>query len=527
MFCSSQPSFARTARCWIFLLCLLAAVPFSGYAALEGFESAARNSSRIDDTVAAQLQRLNLSLAEICSDAVFVRRVYLDVIGTIPTAAEARDFLSDKKPGKRAELIERLLAREEFADYWAMKWCDLLRVKAEFPINLWPNAAQAYHRYIRSSIAENKQFDQFARELLTSSGSNFRVGQVNFYRAMQNREPQGIAQSVALIFLGARVEHWPATRRDGLTAFFSQVGYKATQEWKEEIVFFEPSRATNGLWRAAMLPDGTKVKLTEGEDPRCMFADWLLQPENRWFARNIANRSWAWLMGRGIIHEPDDVRDDNPPCNPELLAALEQIVIESRYDLKALYRAILNSKTYQASAGGWASKAEANFASYPVRRLEGEVLIDALNRITSSTEKYSSPIPEPFTFIPAEMRAIALPDGSITSPFLEMFGKSPRDTGREAERNNRITAQQRLHLLNSSHIQNKITQSRMVQYQLQGNRPLREIASAVYLGILSRYPTAKELELIEASASGAASRREAVVDLAWALINSSEFLYRH
>jgi hypothetical protein len=197
--------------------------------------------------------------------------------------------------------------------------------------------------------------------------------------------------------------------------------------------------------------------------------------------------------------------------------------------LKQFYRLILNSKTYQAScvSKSDSSEAEANFAAYPLRRLEAEVLIDALNQITGSTEKYSSPIPEPFTFIPEEQRSIALPDGSITSPFLEMFSRSARDTGMESERNNRITAAQRLHLLNSSHVQNKINQSRMVQFQLQGNKPTREIASAMYLGILSRFPTEPELQAVESYAKTATSRREAVIDLAWALINSSEFLYRH
>jgi hypothetical protein len=490
--------------------------------------------TQIDRLVFRQLQKLGLQPAGVCSDAVFLRRAYLDVIGTLPTALQAREFLLARNPDKRRALIDRLLEREEFADYWAMRWSDLLRVKAEFPINLWPNAAQAYHRWIRTALKENKPYDQFARELLTSSGSNFRVAPVNFYRALQNKEPQGIAQTVALTFMGTRAEAWPKDRLAGMAAFFSQIGYKSTSEWKEEIVYFDPAStnagpATAGS-RSAVFTDGTQIKLSPDKDPREIFADWLIDPENPWFTRNIANRVWSWLLGRGIIHEPDDIRPDNPPVNPELLALLEKELVSARYDLKHLYRFILNSKTYQLSSVPKvrSPEAEANFAYYPLRRLEAEVLIDALNQITGTTEKYSSPIPEPFTFIPEEQRSIALPDGSITSPFLEAFGRPPRGTGLDSWRNNRMTASQRLHLLNSSHIQRKIEQSRMIQFLTTSRGTPREAVAGLYLGILSRFPTEEELRIVGAHAqSGGVKEREALVDLAWALINSAEFLYRH
>ena len=211
------------------------------------------------------------------------------------------------------------------------------------------------------------------------------------------------------------------------------------------------------------------VKLSSDRDPREVFAGWLIDANNPWFARNIVNRAWFWLLGRGIIQEPDDIRPDNPPINPELLAYLEKELVASHYDLKHLYRLILNSQTYQLSSIPRSAKPEAaaNFAFYPVRQLDAEVLSDALCEITGTTEKYSSSIPEPFTFIPEKERSIALPDGSITSSFLEMFGRPPRDTGLESERNNNPTASQRLHLLNSSHIQRKIEQSEKFKYQLK------------------------------------------------------------
>ena len=491
--------------------------------------------SQIDDLVFANLERLNLQPAALCSDGVFVRRACLDVIGTLPSAQEAKEFVLDRSAGKRRALIERLLGRDEFSDYWAMKWCDLLRVKAEFPVNLWPNAAQAYHRWIRTSIKENQPYDQFARELLTASGSNFRVAPVNFYRAMQNKEPQAIAQTVALTFMGARAEKWPKERLAGMTAFFSKVGYKCTAEWKEEIVFFDAGKtnttAANCIALAlATFPDGTPARISVDRDPREVFADWLIDPKNPWFTRNIANRVWSWLLGRGVIQEPDDIRPDNPPSNPELLAFLERELIASHYDLKHLYRLILNSRTYQLSSlpKTDSSEADANFSHYLLRRLEAEVLIDALDEITGTTEQYSSAIPEPFTYIPESHRSIALPDGSISSSFLELFGRAQRDTGLESERNNRPSTDQRLHLLNSSHIQRKLDQCRMVQYLAKSKKTPREIATGMYLGILSRFPTETELQTVETCfQAGSGKPQETAVDLAWALINSAEFLYRH
>jgi len=519
----------------VVLLAVLVATAAPG-AVLRPFETNAALTPRnqIDELVFDRLEQLGIQPANICSDAVFVRRAYLDVIGTLPTAQEARTFILDHNSNKRSALINRLLKRDEFADYWAMKWGDLLRVKAEFPINLWPNAVQAYHRWIRVSIKENLPYDRFVREMLTANGSNFRVPQVNFYRAIQSNEPQAIAQAVALTFMGTRADNWDQDRLLGMAAFFSKLDYKSTAEWKEEIVRFDPDKETTtptgGIAPTAIFPDGTKARLSQDKDPREVFADWLIAPKNPWFTRNIANRVWSWLLGRGIIHEPDDIRPDNPPTNPKLLAFLEHELIAANYDLKHLYRLILNSKTYQLSSIPRTDKPQgaANFSHYPLRRLEAEVLIDALCQITGTTEKYSSAIPEPFTFIPEEQRSIALADGSITSSFLELFGRPPRDTGLESERNNRPSAAQRLHMLNSSHIQRKIERSAKLRPLMQSRRNPRQVVTELYLTILSRFPTSEEFEIVQAySAPGAKKGPQAAVDLAWALINSVEFLHRH
>lgn len=595
------------------------------------FESAVppKPNTPIDQFVFARLAQLKLEPV-LCSDSVFVRRVYLDVIGTVPTAKEAREFIRDSSPNKRQLLIDRLLERDEYADFWAMRWSDVLRVKAEFPVNLWPNGAQAYHRWIRASIVANKPYDQFARELLTSSGSNFRVGPVNFYRAIQNRTPEGIASAVALAFMGVRADSLPADRLTGMAAFFSQIGYKPTSEWKEEHVFWDPlgtsavagntapgrdaiapiAQAASSVTPAALpkpanpppdtavFPDGRKIKLPPDRDPRDVFADWLITPQNPWFTRSIVNRAWAWLLGRGIIHEPDDIRPDNPPSNPELLAYLEKEFVASQYDLKKLYRLILNSQTYQLSSMPRVTNpaAEANFASYPLRRLDAEVLIDAINVITGTTDLYTSAIPEPFTYIPQNQPAIAIADGSITSPFLALFGRSARATGFVNERDNKPVPAQWLHLLNSSHIQRKLEQGPKLRAILDSGRKPTDLLDELYLTILSRFPTPEEVKMAltyvqlaptppapakaapaktspekTASAKPAAvktsnsnaptpkaasgnaaakaattkaapakaakpapvpkyvlqKRREDWTDIAWSLLNSTEFLYRH
>ncbi len=504
---------------------LVAALAAAGVSAVSAAPAA---QGEIDRLVFAHLNQLGIQPAPLCSDEVFVRRVYLDAIGTLPTAGEVRQFLSDRSPDKRAALIDRLLERDEFADYWAMKWVNLLRVKSEFPINLWPNAVQAYHRWIRAAIKENMPYDRFARELLTASGSNIRSPQVNFYRAVQNRTPEGLARAVALTFMGARAENWPTNRLAGTAAFFSRVGYKTTAEWKEEVVYFDLAKETGPS--SATFPDGKTVALSPMQDPRKLFADWLARPDNPWFSRSISNRVWYWLMGRGIIHEPDDIRSDNPPGNPELLAYLERELTGSGYNLKHLFRLILRSRTYQLSSlpAGKSLQGESDFAFYPVRRLEAEVLIDAINQLTGSTEKYVSHIPEPFTYMPEEQRAVALADASITSPFLELFGRSPRNTGLESEQRNALpTAAQQLHLLNSTHIRNKLEQSAKLRALIEHEAAPGAAITELYLTILSRLPTAEERAAVQAYQKSAQNPQHAALDLAWALINNSEFQFRH
>lgn len=500
--------------------------------------------NKIDELVHAKLKELGLPPSELCTDQEFLRRIYLDVIGRLPSAEEAKSFAADQSPDKRNRLIDRLLASEEFADFWALKWGDLFRIKSEFPSNLWPNAVQAYYQWVRRSIAQNKPFDQFARELLVSSGSNFRDPPVNFYRAFLKREPQNLSEVAALIFMGARLgcarchahpdERWKLEDSLGMAAFFAQIRYKPTTEWKEEIVYIVPSaqlrHPVSGEPVAPKFLDGETVKLEPGQDAREVFARWLTSPDNPWFAKNIVNRTWYWLLGRGIVHEADDLRPSNPPRNPELLDYLARELVEKRYDLKHIYRLILSSRTYQLSSkpNQWNKDDTAHFSHYFVKRLGAETLLDALSDVTERWDTYRSIIPEPFVELPAGFRATHLADGSISLPFLELFGRPPRDTAFESDRDMEISARQTLHLLNSGDVQNKIASSPRIQRMITEKKSDDDVIEEIYLVCLSRYPTAEEKERLKAFlARDPKQRTSAIQDIVWAVVNSKEFLFNH
>jgi hypothetical protein len=523
----NQPGVSMKRTWWFVLIIAVFSMAFSA--------RAVPSNGRLDDLVFSKQAETGFPPSELCSDAVFVRRAYIDVLGTLPTVGEVRRFLSSQRPDKRAKLIDELLQRPKFAEYMALKWCDLLRVKSEFPSNLWPNAVQAYHHWILDAFRKNMPYDQFARALLTTSGSNVRDPPVNFYRPFQQRTPRNIFATAALVFMGVRLENsgWSEAQMLGMDAFFAKVAYKKTDEWKEEIVYFDPDKLMTNSAGRVILPTpigGNPLKLDTLDDPRVAFADWLTAPGNPWFAKEIVNRIWFWLMGRGIINEVDDVRSDNPPWSRELLAYLEKELVENKYDLKHIYRLILNSSTYQLSSIPTPENIadEAGFSHYRVQRLDAEVLIDAINQITGTGEEYSSAIPEPFTFIPSSQRTVMLADGSIKSSFLEMFGRPGRDTSLESDRNNNVSVFQTLHMLNSSHIQNKIMKGpglRRIMTSVPSNKAR---VNQLYLAILSRMPAPEEQKMaLDYMNVGSQSDDNGFYDLAWVLINTREFILRH
>lgn len=501
-------------------------------------------NNRIDELVFARLQKLGIVPSEVCPDEVFLRRVYLDTIGMLPTPDEARAFLADKDPKKRSRLIDQLLERNEFIDYWTLRWGDLLRIKSEYPVRVWPRGVRTYYNWVRESIARNKPMDQFARELITANGSNFRVGPANFFRAMPTRDPQSFAETTAVLFMGARIgcarchghptENWALDDVLGMAAFFSKVAIKTTLEWKEEVVFHNPwGQVYHPKTRAVVKPKflgGDTLDLAPEEDPRGKFADWLTSPQNPWFARALANRVWFWLFGRGIVHEPDDLRSTNPPSHPELLDYLAQELVSHKYDLKHLFRLVLNSKTYQLSSKPNGSNRGdlVHFSHYLLRRLGAEQFLEAVCQVTGTTEEFASWIPVPPTILPRGTRATQIFDGDIKHPFLDLFGRPSRDTPYECQRNLESSVRQSLHLLNSDHFEGKIAGSQTIQRLLQANKPDAEIVDELYLSALARFPRADEkAKALEYLTKKKDARAQAVQDLCWALLNTKEFMFNH
>ncbi|MFI4913202.1 MAG: DUF1553 domain-containing protein [Sedimentisphaeraceae bacterium JB056] len=484
-------------------------------------------SSEIDSLMLAELEKEGIEPAEICSDEVFLRRAYVDITGQIPTWQQSTEFLKSTDANKRSKLIDKLLDSQEFVDYTAMYWCNILRVKSEFPINLWPNAVQAYHHWLTNAVENNMPYDEFARELLTSSGSNFRVPQVNFYRAIQGKEPENIASAVCLTFMGIRYDKQTQQFRENIDKFFSRVAYKPTGEWKEEIVYFDQTIKDP---IEAIFPDGKKITIETGQDPRVVFCNWLTSPDNKWFNRCIVNRIWANLNGLGIIEPADDICDKNKPSNPKLLSYLEQELVKNDYNIKAIYRLILNSNCWQRSSIAKSSnpKAETLFAQYNIRRLDAETLSDAICYLSGTEHDYSSMVPEPYTFIPGYHKTTQLADGSITSQFLEMFGRPSRDTGKLSERNDTPTNSQLLHLLNSTEIHSQVKNSEILSNIVKMTKSNKQMIERVYVLVLARYPTDEELTIVTNYIKQQKLwRKKAAEDIMWALINTKEFLYRH
>jgi Protein of unknown function (DUF1553)/Protein of unknown function (DUF1549) len=501
-------------------------------------------NNRIDELVFARLKALGIPPSELSTDAEFLRRVYLDTIGSLPTPDEARGFLADKDPQKRSKLIDRLLERREFADFWALKWGDLLRIKSEYPVNVWPKAVHVYYRWLRESLARNTPYDQLVRELLTAGGSNFRVPPANFFRAMPGRNPQSFAETTALVFMGARVncahchghptETWTRDDNLGLAAYFSKVTFKATQEWKEEIVYFHPDA---GLWhpKAKQLVKpkplaGAPLELKREDDPRESFAAWLTAPENPWFATNVVNRVWYWLLGRGIVHAPDDLRPTNPPENPELLEHLRKELVDHKFDLKHIYRLVLNSRVYQLSSTSTPlnEKDVAHFSHYHVKRLTAEQMLDGICQVTGSQESFTSWIPVPVLRMPQTERAIQLPDSDIDSAFLDLFGRPSRDTPFETERNCEAQPRQSLYLVSSDELQGKIAYGQRIKQWLDSKKTDPEVVDELYLSALSRPPRDDEKQKALAYiAKDKNARVQALQDVFWAVLTTKEFMVNH
>jgi hypothetical protein len=479
----------------------------------------------IDALVDARLAKLNIAPSGVCDDAEYLRRVYLDLTGTLPSPADVRTFLADSGADKRAKLVARLLESPEFADLWALRWADLLRVDRQA---LGPERARTYYGWIRRSVAGNVSFDRFARELVTAEGPTAEVGPANFYAVVT--KPGEMAANLAQVFLGVRIgcaechhhpfDRWTQADYAGMVGFFTPVAAKGGAVVAGAAPTLKHPRTGRPVFAHAL---GASPPAAEAAgDHRDGLADWMTRPDNPYFARNLSNRVWAWLLGVGIVEPVDDVRATNPPSNPELLDALAKFTIENRYDVRKLIAFVCSSRAYQASSRPNATneRDERNFSRALLKRPEAEVLLDMVSQATG--------VGETFQGSPAATRAVQLWDSRARHDFLKRFGRPSRATACECERTREPSVAQVLTLLNSPDIQAKLsheggTIARLVRTQLDDAK----LTDELYLTFFARMPTADETAVAVAHLRKHADRRRGAEDLAWALLNSTEFLFNH
>jgi hypothetical protein len=508
----------------------------------------------IDRLVLAKLKQLGVPPSEICSDGEFLRRVSLDITGTLPTAAEAESFLADKDPRKREKLVDDLLNRPAYAGYFALKWGDILRNRKSGEVGLGGSSARtaAFHAWLRDSLARNKPYDQFVREILTAKGSV--VGEsaqppVGWYHVL--RTPQALVDDTAQAFLGTRMqcaqchhhpyEKWSQDDYWGLAAFFARV---QTSPLKTDVPkdgrglltlsIAGDGKVTSPQGKVYTRPrplDGEELTVASGADPRDKLAEWMTRPDNPFLARALVNRYWAHFFGRGIVDPPDDLRVTNPPSNPELLDALARDFVEHRFDLKHLVRTLCTSKVYQLSStpNEHNQKDRQNFARFYPRRLPAEVLLDALDQITAAPSRLGGR--------DAALRAIDLPDESTKSTLLEVFGKPSRGSACECERVSSATLSQSLYLIASKEVHDRLKDPRSRAGQMaSSSKPRAERVAEIFLWVYARQPSAEELQAAEAflareetgtTSSRAQAKQWPWEDLLWALLNTKECLFNH
>jgi hypothetical protein len=477
------------------------------------------------------LQRLGIPPSDLADDATFLRRVYLDTIGTLPTAAEARAFLANKNADKRARLIDQVLERPEYADYWAMRWSDLLRVDRDA---ITPAGAVAITRWLRRQFADNRPYDEFVRDIVTARGSISEEGPAAFFKALGS--PEDMSRSVSQLFLGVRIQcaqchhhpsdHWGQDDYFALAGFFTGVARKAQPSGGELIVSKKSAdmkHPRTGKAVPARALGAEPVDVKDLSDRRIVLANWLTAPENPFFARALVNRLWAHYFSRGLVEPLDDMRVTNPATIEPLLDDLAKHFQAGKYDVKAFTRTLLNSRLYQLAGRPPTSNVldEQNFSYVAPKAMPAEVLLDAISQATGVSEKFNG--------WPEGYRAIQIWDNRMPSYFFRIFGRPVRASVCECERSNEPSIAQALHLMNSEEIAAKIHAKDGTARRLaRSNKSPHEIIDELYLGTLSRFPTEPERRtVIRFFAEAGEDRQGAVEDVLWALLNTRSFVYNH
>ena len=510
--------------------------------------SAADRRNFIDDLTLKQLKRLNLQPAERCTDSVFLRRAFLDTIGTLPTAAEVRDFLADQSVDKRDRVIDQLLHRTEFVDYWTCLWSDLLLISST---ELSPEAVRAYYDWTRTQVAENVPWDQFATRLVTAAGSSLQNGATNFYAL--HDAPEDMAENVSQAFLGLSIgcarchnhplEKWTNDQYYAFSNLFSRVRAKSGgigSDTERILVTVSSGELIQPRTGKAQLPaplDAAPIPFNRPGDRRGYLATWLTSPSNALFARSITNRVWKNFFGTGLVEAVDDMRTSNPASNEELLAEAAAALVDGGFDLKALMRTILQSETWQRSStpGPGNLGDRRHYSRYCPRRLMAEVLLDAVSQVTDVPSEFTQ-LKSPGGEVrqtdryPRGTRAIQLSDAAVDSYFLQTFGRHQRRITCACERSDEPSMVQVLHLSNGDTINAKLgaTDNRLTRWLLSSTDD-SALLDEVFLTCLSRFPRPVESEtfLTLLAETPPEQRREVLEDMVWSIISSREVLFNH
>jgi hypothetical protein len=487
----------------------------------------------VDELAVARWKKLGLRPSPPCDDATFLRRVTVDLCGRLPTADEARAFLADTASDKRARLINKLLDSPDYPAYFAVRWGSILRNSNLAGAN---QAAYAFHDWIKDQLTRNRPYDEFVRGIVAAAGEWQDAPAVNWYWQMRDDQLHQVTADTAQVFLGVRLqcarchhhpyERWSQDDYYGLSGFFTRLGRKS---FGEPPPYFAASSVTTGekdprtgKTPEPKYPDGQAAKFAPEEDPRHALVDWMAKPDNPFFAKALVNRLWGHFLGRGLYHEVDDMRDSNPPSNPELLDALAKDFVEHKFDVKHVIRTILNSRVYQLSSEPTDANRmdRQNFARYYARRMPAEVFLDAVNQATGTKANFAG--------VAAGARAVDLPHEGFGSYFLDTFDRPRRVTGCECERSSGATLAQVLLLANSEEVENKLRSGDGLAAKLvKAKKTTQEIVEELYLTAYARRPTKAEQEKAVAYVEKEQNRQQALEDVLWVILNSKEFMFNH
>ncbi len=484
----------------------------------------------IDKLVDAKLQKLRITPSPTCTDEVFLRRAYLDIVGGLPSVEEYQRFMANQSPKKREELVDELLGRKEFVELWVLKWAELLQIRSSNQLSY--KATLQYYNWLQDRIARNVPVNEWVIELLGASGGTFKNPPTNYYQ--NETDILKVTENVAQVFMGMRIQcaqchnhpfdRWTMDDYYGFASFFSQIGRKGADDPREVVVFNSGGGdVRHPVGGRVMAPKflGGAAPDTAGKDRRQVMAQWLASPDNAYFGTNLANIVWAHFLGRGIVDEVDDVRVSNPASNQELLDELGRKFTEYKYDFKKLVRDICTSRTYQrATATNPSNELDTrNFSHAAIRRIRAETFLDCITQVTTTQNKFPG--------LPSGARAVQIADGTVSNYFLTTFGRATRETVCACEVRLEPTLSQSLHLLNGETTGNRIKQGDLVGKMLAAKKTPEQILEEIYIRCMSRKPATDEIARLMALVNGEADKKKALEDAFWAVLNSREFMFNH